>query len=78
MSSAQTSVSALLPPKVRLVIYLASWAVTKGLAAALAALVIFGDAPKWYLAISAAWGVLNPTEGLAIANVPKRQDKPED
>ena len=63
-------VAQLLTPKQRKVVYALCWIATKGLAAALAALVIFGDAPKWFLAISAAWGVLCPTEGLAIANVP--------
>ena len=67
-------VSVLLTPRQRTIVYALAFLVTKGLAAALAALVVFGDAPAWFLAISAAWGVLNPTEGLAIANVPTTEE----
>lgn len=67
--SERNPVVLVLRPEQRRLIYAAAFCITKGLSATLAGLVVFGDAPKWFLAVSAAWGVLCPTEGLAIDNL---------
>lgn len=75
MNPEPINVQQLLGPRARMAIYLARWIITTGLATALAALLVFGDPPTWFLAISAGWGVLSgATDGLAIDNVPTNEE----